>query len=515
MGGIPLSRRFGIFILVAVIAGLNVSLNAEDIRLNDGRILIDAKIISETPDSVTIRYAGGLMMAQKTSLPAKTLAQHPLDPKIAAAAQQQAIELSKAKEAAEKGSASAELKIGDIYFNGVGVATDHGEALRWYLKAASQGNSDAEFNVGRMYYDGDGDFKNYPKAMKWYLEAAGQNVAAAQFNVGMMYDNGFGIDQDSSQAAEWYLKAAMQGMVAAEVNLGVMYSNGEGVPRDQVEGLAWTYIAAASGDERSVRNRDLMEDDLGHDMALTAQHRSKEILDEMETEEQQREQAALARKRSRPEGSPVDDAVTATGSGAIVSADGLVLTAAHVIAGATRVRISTALGIRDCKILQVDTANDIAVLKLDGGPYLALPIASRGIRLGQNVSTIGFPETDLQGFSPKVTKGEISSINGYQDDPCEWQISVPVQMGNSGGPLLDESGNLVGIVASKLGLTAAENTGDLIENVNYAVKASYAMPLLEPYLPGTFSEAKASLAPPRFEDMVAKAQQSVVLILVY
>ena len=105
--------------------------------------------------------------------------------------------------------------------------------------------------------------------------------------------------------------------------------------------------------------------------------------------------------------------------------------------------------------------------------------------------------------------------NGLGDDPRAWQISVPVQTGNSGGPLLDESGNLVGVVVSKLGLKAARVTGDLPQNVNYAVKSSYALALLEPYLGSDAPEPNQSPAKPRFEDMVAKAQQSVVLILVY
>ena len=92
---------------------------------------------------------------------------------------------------------------------------------------------------------------------------------------------------------------------------------------------------------------------------------------------------------------------------------------------------------------------------------------------------------------------------------------MPVQPGNSGGPLLDENGNLIGIVVSKLGLKAAEATGDIPQNVNYAVKSAYALALLEPYLDSNAPEPNQPSAKPSFEDMVAKAQKSVVLILVY
>lgn len=81
--------------------------------------------------------------------------------------------------------------------------------------------------------------------------------------------------------------------------------------------------------------------------------------------------------------------------------------------------------------------------------------------------------------------------------------------------LLDENGNVIGVVVSKLGLKAVQATGDIPQNVNYAVKSTYALALLEPYLDSSAPEPNQSAAKPRFEDMVAKAQQSVVLILVY
>ena len=200
----------------------------------------------------------------------------------------------------------------------------------------------------------------------------------------------------------------------------------------------------------------------------------------------------------------------------MVSIDGHVLTAAHVVVGASRLKVITAQGSRSASVLRIDEANDLAVLKLAGGTYPALPVApSRRIQLGQTVATIGFPNVEIQGFSPKVTRGEISSLNGIGDDPRAWQISVPVQPGNSGGALLDENGNVIGVVVSKLGLKAVRATGDIPQNVNYAVKSTYALALLEPYLDGSAPEPNQSASKPRFEDMIAKAQQSVVLIVVY
>jgi len=71
------------------------------------------------------------------------------------------------------------------------------------------------------------------------------------------------------------------------------------------------------------------------------------------------------------------------------------------------------------------------------------------------VVTVGFPDIGLQGFAPKFAKGEIASLSGVADDARYFQISVPVQPGNSGGALVDEHGNVVGVVSAKLNASAA------------------------------------------------------------
>jgi hypothetical protein len=136
--------------------------------------------------------------------------------------------------------------------------------------------------------------------------------------------------------------------------------------------------------------------------------------------------------------------------------------------------------------------------------------------MGSTVATVGFPNIGLQGFAPKLTKGEIASLSGAQDDPRYFQISVPVQPGNSGGALVDEHGNVVGVVAAKLNAAAAVATsGALPENVNYAVKSSFLLGFLE-----SVPEVSAKLKDPstkgcQFEDVVKSAEKAAVLVLVY
>ena len=146
-----------------------------------------------------------------------------------------------------------------------------------------------------------------------------------------------------------------------------------------------------------------------------------------------------------------------------------------------------------------------------------MPIAaSRTVKLGGTVATVGFPNIGMQGCSPKLAKGEIASLSGAADDPRYFQISVPVQPGNSGGALVDARGNVVGIVAAKLDASVALATsGSLPENVNYAVKSSLLLSFLES-VPDVASKLKEPVTVDRkFEDMVKSAQDAAVLVLVY
>jgi hypothetical protein len=418
------------------------------------------------------------------------------------------------RKAAEQGDALAQFNLGNMNANGDGIPKDGVEAMKWLRQAAERGHAGAQLNIGNMYANGEGVVKDSAEAVKWFRKSAEQSNANAQSMLGLSYAIGKGVAKDSAEAVKWFRKAAEQGVATAQGNLGSMYANGEGVPKDAIEGLAWTNIAAASGSEVFVKNRDMFERRLGREATLAAQQRSKQILKEIEAT--QRASTPSMPRDADTATSPAGETPKASGSGAIISTQGYVLTAAHVVAGASWLKIFTAQGMKNAKIMRIDEANDLAVLKLSDGTYSVLPIASsRKIRLGQSVATVGFPNIEIQGFSPKVTRGEISSLNGLGDDPRAWQISVPVQPGNSGGPLLDENGNLVGVVVSKLGLKAATITGDLPQNVNYAVKSTYALALLEPYLGSEVRESNQEASKPRFEDMIAKAQQSVVLIIVY
>ncbi len=207
---------------------------------------------------------------------------------------------------------------------------------------------------------------------------------------------------------------------------------------------------------------------------------------------------------------------TASGTGFFITGDGYLISNNHVVEGATKVQLVTSAGIIPAKVVKVDAANDLALLKAEGR-FSPLPIASsRSVRMGNTVATVGFPNIGLQGFAPKFARGEIAALSGAADDARYFQISVPVQPGNSGGALVDERGNVVGVVAAKLSALAALNSsGALPENVNYAIKSSLLLSFLEsmPDVSAKLKEPKT--ADRKFDEVVKDAEQAAALVLVY
>ena len=112
------------------------------------------------------------------------------------------------------------------------------------------------------------------------------------------------------------------------------------------------------------------------------------------------------RKESGSANSISSDSPTASGSGFFITDDGYLITNNHVVKDATKVRLLTSAGLIDAKVVQVDAANDLALLKADGR-FAPLPIAaSRTVNLGGTVATVGFPDIGLQGFAPRKVTGD-------------------------------------------------------------------------------------------------------------
>jgi hypothetical protein len=446
------------------------------------------------------------------------------------------------RKAAEQNDANAQSNLGLCYLHGQGVAQDYVEAVRWFRKAAEQNDANAQFNLGYCYHEGQGVARDYVEAVRWFRKAAEQNDANAQYNLGYCYHEGQGVAQDDVEAVRWVRKAAEQNDAPAQFHLGLCYLHGQGVARDYVEAVRWFRKAAEQNDANAQSNlafcygkgdgvaKDYVEAYkwalLGAARGGNEPKRNATILENLMTPEQIAEGQRLARN-FKPREVPASggDSSTASiartrpessGSGFFITEDGYLITNHHVAGSGAQVRLVSEAGLISAKVVKVDAANDLSLLKAEG-KFSPLPVAaSRTVRMGSTVATVGFPNPGLQGFAPKLAKGEIAALSGGQDDPRYFQISVPVQPGNSGGALVDGHGNVVGVVSAKLNAAAAVATsGALPENVNYAVKSSFLLSFLE-----SVPEVSAKLKEPnnkdrKFEDAVKSAEQAAVLVLVY
>ena len=410
------------------------------------------------------------------------------------------------KAKAEQGSADAQNNLGGFYYKGLGVEKNYAEAVKWFRKSAEQGDANGQHNLGCCFARGDGVPQNWVEAVKWFRKAAVQGHDGAQNNLGSCYSKGNGAAIDLREAARWYRKAAEQGEPIGQHNLGACYAEGEGVPRDYVEAYKWISLSEAQGYERARTEFPKLMRRMTQNQIAEAQQLAR-AFKPRQTGEADTPDSRSATKRSDP---------FASGTGFFITDDGFLMTNAHVVKGGTKLRLVTDAGIIAAKVVKVDSANDLALLKAEGR-FAPLPVAaSRTVRLGITVATVGFPNIGLQGFAPKLAKGEIAALSGAQDDARYFQISVPIQPGNSGGALVDERGNVVGIVSAKLSAKAALDTsGALPENVNYAVKSSFLLGFLES-LPAVAAKLKEpNTKDERFEDAVKSAEQSTVLVLVY
>jgi S1-C subfamily serine protease len=208
---------------------------------------------------------------------------------------------------------------------------------------------------------------------------------------------------------------------------------------------------------------------------------------------------------------PDSDDLMASGSGFFVSEDGYLITNDHVIKNARRVKVKIGTNAIPAEVVREDSTNDLALLKVMGH-FRSLCVATNAVELGQPVFTIGFPDIRLQGTDPKYTDGKISSMNGLKDDPSEYQISVPVQPGNSGGPLVDQAGNVAGVIVARLNdFAALAAMGSLPQNVNYAIKGS----ILRDFLAESPDVKPSATAPASSGAVIAAVKESVAMVLAY
>ena len=224
--------------------------------------------------------------------------------------------------------------------------------------------------------------------------------------------------------------------------------------------------------------------------------------------------SAISKPNAEQKSDKAKKSAESFGTGFLVSPEGHVITNNHVIKGCSSVRVTrTGETARSAVVLRTDETNDLAVLMSEAaGPVSPAILRQSGVRVGDQIATFGFPLAGTLSTSGVLTSGTVSSLAGLNDDVRHFQISAPIQPGNSGGPLLDMFGNVVGITNMKLNeLAAMDETGSFSQNVNFAIKANVAVNFLDahsiPYKVAQGTQAALSLP-----DIVEKAKSFTVQV---
>ncbi|MFN6945991.1 MAG: S1C family serine protease [Cytophagaceae bacterium] len=170
-----------------------------------------------------------------------------------------------------------------------------------------------------------------------------------------------------------------------------------------------------------------------------------------------------------------------SGSGFAISPNGYLITSYHVVKGAQRIYVENTHTEQEfeVKVVYRDKLRDLSLLKIidtsfSGFTHLPYIITSHPADLGEKVYTLGYPKEDIV-----YGEGSISSSTGFEGDTTSYQISVPVNPGNSGGPLIDEKGQIIGVISGK-------HMG--VESAAFAIKSQYLLNLIDELEGDTLNE---------------------------
>ena len=438
--------------------------------------------------------------------------------------------------AADQGDGYAQYRLGLMYANGRGVPQGDIEAVRWCRLAAEQGLAKAQGFLGTMYSLGRGVPQNDAEAVRWHKMAADQGHGLAQYLVASSYFKGVGVPQDHAQAYI-YANLAAAGLQGEDRKAAAMLrdhiaSQLSPAQRARAREIARNWrpesqpVPQVASPPRALTHEEVLgksaavEDvqaklaalayDPGPadgvmgpktraairafqaDFGLPVDGQVSDQLIAALTNAGANGGSAAAHTAAADPGSKSTDAkpweryaeqrrLESTGTGFAVGEGGQIVTNHHVVADCAEVRVRPAgqEAVAGAVVAE-DSRNDLALLRAP----VRLPVAAirddRGIRPGDSVVAVGFPLPGLLASEANVTTGTVSALAGIGNDARFLQMTVPVQPGNSGGPLLDLEGRVVGVVVGKLdALQVASVTGDIPQNVNFAIEASVVRSFLD------------------------------------
>ena len=426
---------------------------------------------------------------------------------------QQAVLLHKKAAAQDYAPAQSELAL--IYLLGLyGETKNYETAMELLIKAATpvdegagiykNGYPPAQHSLGTIYAERRSVNHNYEEALKWYRMAAEQRHAESQYSLGVLYYNGKGVNQDLIEAANWFQKAAEQGHARSQLNLAEMYQSGKGVSRNYEKAARFTLAAAQQGaviaqfhlgglreKEPNAQSQDNEEAYYWYSLAFQNQADLKASNDDTlpvkVCEALERVRKLLTKEQIDRIDARVNKweprVIHSSGTGFYIN-EKHILTNAHVLRwkddyGNEHEFDEVRIGLRyvEEKSGSLDTGFDLALLVNKRRNQDTANFRSYPVDLGEEIVVYGFPLSHILSYRGNITSGIVSGLTSTISDPhpeyC-FQHTAPTQRGNSGGPVLDTAGNVVGVVVSALNPSLITEKGTFkiedVQNVNFAIK---------------------------------------------
>ena len=437
-------------------------------------------------------------------------------------------------EAGDGATAKAVRRLGEAYWFGLGVEIDRQAAVRLFERSSGAGDAYAAGYLGEWAAASG----NHSSALSHWKRAAAAGLASPQYSLYLIYSTGDrGAPENDPLALEWLARAARQGMPEAQSELGYEFSRGRLVPKDEIEALRWSSRSAARGNSVGMFNSGLFLERLAastgvdeflqfayyyYSLAASKGYKNAVVPRDRTARRLTAAQLAEAQAAAREFETEVRDVssleLSATGTGFLADI-GLVVTNEHVIGECAAVAIQhDGKIVHNVRVLQADADLDLAILEVKAEPAQSVNRAvatfAPGASLGERATVFGFPLATILASAGNLTEGTVSATAGMRDDPTRLQFSSPVQPGNSGGALLDESGRVIGVVQS--GLTELVQGRQRItpQNVNFAIKGNKVVEMLVAggYLPRVTEPAKPLTDR---KALAAKAESISVQVLCY